>query len=108
MAEFLMNFLPGHEDVLVIHGGVGIRGRDHMAVNAGVFQIGKEFRNFLHVRLLVNRGVGTDHKTRVFGGLDAIDGLAENAFALHAEVVRDFHAVQVDIEEELLAGCELL
>ena len=63
-------------------------------------QILEEFGDFLQIGLLVNRGVGANHESRVFGGPDAVDGLPEHPFALDAKIVRCLHAVQVNVEEE--------
>ena len=43
-------------------------------------------------------------KPAALASLDAFDGLAEDALALHRDVVILLHAVQVDVEVEALVG----
>ena len=40
------------------------------------------------------------------GGLDALDGFAENALALDADIVGLFQSIEMDVEEETLVGGE--
>ena len=65
-----------------------------------VCKIGEKLGNFLDVGFLVNSGVRGNQESRRFGRLDSLDGFAEHAIALDANVVRLLQAVQMHVKEQ--------
>ena len=60
--------------------------------------------DLVEVGFLVDRRVGADQEAGLLGGLDALDGVLEDAVALDGLVVRLLQAVEVDVEEEPAAS----
>jgi hypothetical protein len=73
-----------------------------MAVDVELFEEPEQFGDFVHVGFFVDRGVGADHETGLFGDLDAFDRVLEHAFSLDSDVVILLKPVQVHVEEKAL------
>ena len=78
-----------------------------MAIDAQRLQVGEEVGDLLDVGFFVDRGVGSDKKTRRLRRLDTFDRFAEHAIALDANIVRLFEAVEVNVEEETRGRLEI-
>ena len=107
LAEFVANFIARHEDFLGHHRGVGIRRRNHVAVDAQRLQISKKVRNLFDIGFLIDRGVGSDQETCSLSRLDAFNRFAEYAIAFDADVVRLLKSVQMHVEKEPRGRLEL-
>ena len=82
--ELLVDIVAGHEDLAIVHGRVSVSRRDLVAVHVELLEVLEQLLDLAHVGLFVDRGVGADLEAGGLGGLDALDGRLEDAFALHA------------------------
>ena len=89
-----------------MHCLVGICGRDHVAVHAQRFQEAEQLIDFVHVGFGKYRGIGANEESGFLCNPDPLDGLLEDPFALHRDIMGFLHPVQVNVEKEPVRGSE--
>jgi hypothetical protein len=100
LLELLLDFAPLQEETLA-YRLVSETGRHQETVDADLFEMREEHVDLHQIGFLEDGGVGADPETKLFGLLDGGHGNLEGAFALQYPVVGLFHAVHVDVQDEV-------